>query len=76
MLGKKAHAIVGQDLAFYAFPEIKNPGAAKTAFRKRLDDLELTAEQANALVAEASVAFDYNTAIAEEAWTGGARHTG
>lgn len=70
MLGKKAHAIVGQDLAFYAFPDIKNPGAAKTAFRKRLDDMELTAEQSNALVAEASVAFDFNTAIASEAWAG------
>lgn len=68
MLGKKAHAIVGQDLAFYAFPEIENPGSAKSAFRKRLDDLDLSADQADALVAEASVAFDFNTAIAAEAW--------
>jgi heme oxygenase len=30
--------------------------------------LDLTAEQANALIAEASRAFDFNTAIAAEAW--------
>lgn len=68
MLGKKAKAIVGQDLAFYAFPEIKNPGAAKTDFRKRLDDLKLTTEQADALVAEASLSFELNADLAAGAW--------
>ena len=68
MLARKAKTIVGQDLAFYAFPEIKNPGAAKTDFRNRLDALELTPAEADAIVAEACTAFELNAAIADEVW--------
>ena len=70
MLAKKAKAIVGEDLAFYEFPLIKNPGAAKTDFRKRLDAMDLTEEQADAVVAEASVAFELNTELAIAVWPG------
>ena len=50
-------------LSFYRFEDIKRPGAYKIAYRDALNDLDLTADEEAALIAEAKAAFGYNAAM-------------
>lgn len=52
-------------LAFYRFEGIDSPVIFKRAYREALDNLEFSAEQDSALVAEACAAFDFNSAVFE-----------
>lgn len=70
--GQAIAALVGRhygatadQLAFYRFEAIDSPVRYKRAYRAQLDGLQLTAEQEQALVAEAKGAFHFNAAIFE-----------
>ncbi|GGN73555.1 heme oxygenase [Actinoplanes lobatus] len=49
--------------SFYRFEQIPDPRAYKIAYRARLDALDLTEDQAEAMVAEAQLAFRCNADI-------------
>jgi heme oxygenase len=53
-------------LRFYEFAGIEDPARFKDGFRTRLDGLELTAEEQQALLEEARAAFRLNAAIFEQ----------
>lgn len=55
----------GAGASFYAFPDVR-VGEAKRAYRALLDASPFTAEQRDALVAEALVAYRHNVAVAAE----------
>jgi len=66
---RRAWAIEGEDgFAFFAFPRVPNPTAFKHAYRAALDNLPVGAQQAEAIVAEASRAFVFNRDLADELW--------
>jgi heme oxygenase len=50
-------------LAFYTFPDIPKVKVFKDAYRDRLDDLALDADEVSATVAEAQLAFRLNRAV-------------
>jgi heme oxygenase len=52
--------------AFYRFEEIGDPRAYKTAYRRKLDALDLPEAQLAVTVAEAQLAFGFNGAIFQE----------
>ncbi|WP_229067564.1 heme oxygenase (biliverdin-producing) [Actinoplanes sp. DH11] len=54
---------------FYRFDEIPDAKAYKTAYRQRLDGLDLPADQLEAVLAEAQLAFGFNGAIFQELGT-------
>jgi len=56
----------GDGLRFYRFENIDSPKRFKDAYRKALDDLELTQSQIDDVVAEANVAFVLNMRLFEE----------
>ncbi|HWL02525.1 MAG TPA: biliverdin-producing heme oxygenase [Microbacteriaceae bacterium] len=53
-------------LAFFRFDDIEKPVIYKREYREALDALELTAEEREAILAEARAAFDYNAAVFDE----------
>jgi len=55
-----------EQLAFFRFEGIEKPVVYKREYREALDALELTAEEREAVVAEARAAFDFNAAIFDE----------
>lgn len=57
------YALTRAGTAFYRFDEIPDPRGYKIAYRRRLDTLDLTDQQAALLVDEARRAFRHNTAI-------------
>ena len=67
-VAKRAMNLQGSDagLAFYQFDNIPSAKLFKDSYRQALDDLELTDEQVERLVAEANVAFVLNMRIFEE----------
>ena len=52
--------------AFYRFDAIGDPRAYKTAYRQKLDALDLSEAQLSVTVAEAQLAFGFNGAIFQE----------
>ncbi|MEV6350736.1 biliverdin-producing heme oxygenase [Actinoplanes sp. NPDC051851] len=69
MVGRKVSGIYrldGPGTAFYHFDQIVDPKAYKTAYRERLDALELPADQLDVLVAEAQLAFQLNAAVFQD----------
>ncbi|HWK19465.1 MAG TPA: biliverdin-producing heme oxygenase [Microbacteriaceae bacterium] len=55
-----------EQLAFFHFADIEKPVIYKREYREALDALELTAEEREAVVAEARAAFDFNAAVFDE----------
>lgn len=55
-----------EGLAFYQFDKIRSAKLFKDKYRQALDDLPLTADQIEGLVAEANVAFCLNMRLFEE----------
>ncbi len=53
----------GDGLRFYEFPAIPDPPAFKAEYRRRLDGLDVTDDEREALVEEARMAFALNAAI-------------
>jgi heme oxygenase len=56
----------GQGLALYHFEQIEKVKPYKDAYRERLDALDLTAEQRDAVVSEVQRSFSFNQAIFAE----------
>jgi len=56
----------GDGLRFYEFPAIPDPPAFKAEYRRRLDALELTDGEREAVVEEARTAFNLNGAIFDQ----------
>ncbi len=71
-LASQQLGLEGDGRRFYEFPAIPDPPAFKAAFRRRLDDLEVTLDERGALLEEANAAFALNAAIFEELVRGGA----
>lgn len=69
MVGRSVAATYGLDGAgvrFYAFDDIADPKAYKTAYRERLDGLSLPDSSLDTLVDEAQLAFRLNAAVFQE----------
>jgi heme oxygenase len=56
----------GEGLAFYRFENVKSYKQFKDDYRKALDELPLTTQQIQALVAEANIAFCFNMRLFQE----------
>jgi heme oxygenase len=72
LIGRSLAATYGLDQAgtsFYRFEQIPDPRAYKTAYRERLDALDLPEEELAAMVAEAQLAFGFNGAVFQELGT-------
>lgn len=69
VLRRLAARILGLEddgLRFYEFPLVDDAAELKDRFRRRLDELELAAGEAQALLDEARTAFDLNAAIFDQ----------
>lgn len=51
----------GSGVQFYEFEQIENPVKFKNMYRKKLDEVALSAEVSKLVVQEANVSFDFNT---------------
>lgn len=60
------YGATSDQLGFYDFHHIKNIVRYKEQYRSRLDSLKLSTEQRKALIAEAQLAFDFNTSVFAE----------
>jgi heme oxygenase len=49
--------------AFYRFPDIHEPGAWKESYRRRLDEMDLDADEEARVIAEIRKAYRLNTAL-------------
>ena len=56
----------GKGLNFYDFPRIEDAKAFKTEYRSALDNLDLSREQRDELIAEANYAFKLNMYMFDE----------
>ncbi|HTO72617.1 MAG TPA: biliverdin-producing heme oxygenase [Gemmatimonadales bacterium] len=73
--GQMLKKLIGQSLGlngtegleFYEFPRVPDPTAFKDGYRRRLDEMPLSAEQADGVVAEARDAFMLNMELAQAA---------
>ena len=69
MIGKMVAKTLGlgdEGISFYRFPAIADPDAFKNEYRAALDALELSDEGRMAIVNEALLAYDLNTAVLAE----------
>ncbi len=60
---QRHHGLGEAGVAFYDFPLVHRLKPFKDVYRERLDALDLTAAERDAVVAEAKVAFDLNRAV-------------
>lgn len=62
----RTYGLDGAGIAFYDFAEIPKPKPYKDAYRARLDDLALSADEKQRVVDEVKVAFRLNQAVFTE----------
>lgn len=60
---QRHYGVADEGVAFYAFAEVPKPKPFKDLYRSRVDGLDLSEEQREAVVEEARVAFRHNRAL-------------
>ena len=67
VLGRIAQKSIGlksnEGLSFFAFPGVSSPNLFKQLYRSRMNSVELTEEQRNAVLEEAVRSFEFNIQV-------------